>query len=162
MKKIVPLIFLTTISLLLAEIPDSTKTKPVPFKRVVDKKDSQHLGSAPLISVFIPGGGHFYLGNKKTGMTYVLARALIIPGIALMVDNWQSPFGNKIVNEGGFNLGLGLCTIGLTSWIVDVVHAAVSANNRLQEIQDKKKLSYRIISDFEEKRYGVAFNYAFK
>lgn len=163
MKKIIPLIFLLSICITFANSTDSLKiSKPVPFKRVIDKSGSQHIGSAPLISFFIPGGGHFYLGNKKTGMTYALTRILIVPGVALMVSNWQSPFGEEIVNDGAFNIGLGLCTVGFTSWFVDIIHAAVSANNQLQEIQDNKKLSYGIISDFDENKYGLKFNYTFK
>ena len=161
MKNILaPMLLLFTFVAFADEINSTKASKPVPFRRIV-KKESNHKGSAPILSVLIPGGGHFYLGNKKTGIAYVLTRALIIPGTILIFKNTKI-FSDEPINKTELFIGETFATIGFASWITDIIHAAVSAKNYKPDVQETNKLSYGFISDFDEKKYGVAFNYTFK
>lgn len=140
-----------------ADNNDSTKTsKPVPFKRIVEK-ERNYKSAAPIISVFVPGGGHFYLGNHNKGRIYAVGRLVIIPGSLFMLNNFMDG------DETLFWTGTSLSLVGIGFWITDVIDAGISARKYNKTIRNRnKKLSYGIISDFDEKKYGVAFNYTFK
>jgi hypothetical protein len=160
MKNITILILLFSFCLAFANEQNSTATKQsVPFKRIVEK-ERNYKSAAPIISVFVPGGGHFYLGNTKTGIVYGLTRFLLIPGYKLWIDNFRI-FSSSSINKTESNLGVALMAIGMTSWIVDIIHAGISAKNYEPEIQNNK-LSYGIISDPKDNKYGVSLNYTFK
>ena len=157
MKEIIILILLTFLLSVFADSTDSTKTsKPVPFKRVVEK-ERNYKGAAPIISVFVPGGGHFYLGNHNKGKIYAVGRLVIIPGVLLMLNNFMDG------DETLFWTGTSLSFVGIGFWITDVIDAGISARKYNKIIRNhNKKLSYGIISDFDEKKYGVLLNYTFK
>ena len=159
-RKII-LILLIPVFLGFGEDTDSTKTS---FKNLRNRgtKSSNYKGIAPILSAFIPGGGHFYLGDYKTGIAYGSTRLLLIPGLKLWLDNHSILGQSK--NKTKEYFGLTLCAIGCISWTVDIIHAGISAKNYQPIIhEDKKgKLSYNIIPNFEKQKVELNLNYTFK
>ncbi len=118
-------------------------------------------GVAPIISFFIPGGGHFYLDEYKTGVLYASTRLLLIPGLRLFMDNF--PVFNDNVNQTELGISYGLIFVGITSWTLDIIHAGISAHNYNLIYEDNKgSLGYQIRPDFENRGIKLSFNYELK
>ncbi|MDA3838140.1 MAG: hypothetical protein PF574_04055 [Candidatus Delongbacteria bacterium] len=160
MKRWIILVFIIPVFILIANDVDSIKTKEkIPFRRIEKKEGSK--GVAPIISVFVPGGGHFYLGNHKTGILFASTRLLLIPGFKLYFDNF--PIFNDDRDEVKLNISYGLIAIGLFSWVTDVIYAGTTAKEMQQsQKSDQGILSYKMINNFDKNQIGFSINYYFK
>lgn len=157
------LAILFLISVTYAIEPDSLRSGTgYPYNRK-DLTTYSSKGAAPIISFFVPGGGHFYLGEHKTGLAYASTRLLIVPGLMLLVDSGALSILSDTENKTEAAAGFALIAVGFTSWTLDVIHAAASAKNYSdKKFQDKKSgLTYGIVPDINRKQIQVSLNYTF-
>ena len=162
MKKTLVIFILIPILFLLAIESDSTKTKSS-FRYMKTQPPEKIRSKAIVYSAFLPGAGHFYLDNNKAGWAYVTARLMIIPGISLLVaGDPQDP--NLPNDQTKIDIGRGLIIFSMTAWLADVLHAGISAGefDKPREEETNKNISYGIITDIENNRYGLGLTYSFK
>jgi|GEM_PF-3722523 len=150
MRSVLSIILISIVTLSAQVDSLSLKNSGYPYKRT--ERENSTKGQAVFWSILVPGGGHFYLGNRNTGLAYGLVRLLIIPGSVLMAQNLYDG------DEAELNIGISLSLIGIASWTADIIHAGYSAKHQGSE----KILGYRIDTDLENKRYGIGLTYTFK
>ncbi len=133
-----------------AQIVTDSTDAGYPYRRIV--KPPKTKGMTVLLSVVIPGGGHFYLGNHKTGLAYLAARTAPIVYAVTAFDK---------INDSRTRdqIGTTLAVIALGSWIGDVLHAGISAYGLNRE---NENISFNLEPDPVNKHYGFELVYYFK
>lgn len=104
-----------------------------------NNNENNSNGTAPIFSLFIPGGGHFFLGEYQTGALYAISEIGTSGGglYCLLKVVADFPNGHLTSKERSNYLyaGLGLTTLSVGIKIVDIIHSARTAQEKNRQEQ---------------------------
>jgi hypothetical protein len=100
------------------------------------KSEKKSVAAALLWSMFIPGAGHFYLDEDKTGALYLVG---IIGSALLSGGDHPNPRDPPTDMESAFYL------VYVTGYLANIIHAPISANAYNRKIKEKYGLIWSVV-----------------